>query len=109
MRNQDKKMVVEIIEKRNEIVEGLPIRRERSMKAYVNIMYGCNKFCSFCIVPYTRGRERSRNKEDILAEVADLVNSGVKEITLGQNVDSYGLDFKMVTSLVHYFVILTRL
>jgi tRNA-2-methylthio-N6-dimethylallyladenosine synthase len=88
---QEGKSVIEILDKEEKIVEGIPVDRESNIKAFVTIMYGCNNFCTYCVVPYVRGRERSRNPEDIITEIKVLVNKGYKEITLlGQNVNSYG-------------------
>ncbi len=85
-----KNKVQDILDIDGEIYEGLPIKRENSKSASVTIMYGCNNFCSYCIVPYVRGRERSRRAEDIINEIRELANEGYKEITLlGQNVNSY--------------------
>ena len=86
-----KKRVFDIDDTDQVIAEGIPVKRDNDAKAWLPIMYGCNNFCSYCIVPYVRGRERSREKADIIAEFKCLVEQGYKEITLlGQNVNSYG-------------------
>lgn len=96
---QTKKQTIDVWENTTEIVEDLPNQRKFSFKSGVNIMFGCNNFCSYCIVPYVRGRERSRNPEDILAEVKRLAADGVVEIMLlGQNVNSYGKTLKNPSS-----------
>jgi len=88
---RNKAKIIEVFSKEGEVIENLPIQRESNLKAWVNIMYGCDKFCTYCIVPYTRGKERSRLMEDILEEVKELKEKGYKEVTLlGQNVNAYG-------------------
>ena len=89
----DGKKVVKIYSKEGEVYENLPVHRFGTFKAWVNIMYGCDKFCTYCIVPYTRGKQRSRKMSEILKEVQQLKDEGYKEITLlGQNVNAYGKD-----------------
>lgn len=91
----EKERVIEVYSKEGEIYENLPKVRQHKYKAWVNIMFGCDEFCTYCIVPYTRGKERSRKPKSIIKEVEDLVQKGYQEITLlGQNVNAYGKDFK---------------
>ena len=90
-----KERVIEVYSEEGNVVENLPKFRNHKKKAWVNIMFGCDEFCTYCIVPYTRGRERSRLKEEVIKEVKELNNNGYVEVTLlGQNVNAYGKDFK---------------
>ena len=90
------KTKIDVLSIEGDLVEGLPVRRANSFKAYVNIIYGCDKFCTYCIVPYTRGKQRSRKMEDILKEVNELKENGCLEVTLlGQNVNAYGKDLNL--------------
>ena len=92
MMNQKK--VIDVLSVEGDIYENIPMVREHSKKAWVNIMYGCDEFCTYCIVPYTRGKERSRRPKDIIDEVEKLAQNGYVEVTLlGQNVNAYGKDF----------------
>ena len=87
------KLNIDVLSVEGDIVETMPVTRDSKYKAYINIIYGCDKFCTYCIVPYTRGKQRSRLKEDILKEVEELIQEGYQEITLlGQNVNAYGKD-----------------
>src|SRR5690625_3490094 len=93
-----KEKIVEVWSKEGDIIENLPKARKGKIKAWVNIMYGCDKFCTYCIVPMTRGKERSRRPEDIIQEVRHLAAQGYQEVTLlGQNVNAYGKDFEDTT------------
>ncbi len=90
---KENKQQIEVFSREGDLVEGLPVIRANKYKAFVNIIYGCDKFCTYCIVPYTRGRERSRRREDIINEVKLLIEDGYQEVTLlGQNVNAYGKD-----------------
>lgn len=90
---KQKRLKIEAPSIEGEIIENLPVERQNKYKAFVNIMYGCDKFCTYCIVPYTRGKQRSRNKDDIINEVKELIKEGYQEVTLlGQNVNAYGKD-----------------
>ena len=90
---EDGNQEFEVYSIEGDVIEGLPVKRDSKYKAWVNIMYGCDKFCTYCIVPYTRGKQRSRMPEDIIEEVKDLIKEGYLEVTLlGQNVNAYGKD-----------------
>lgn len=89
------RLEIEVWSKEGDIIENTPVKRDSKYKAWVNIMYGCDKFCTYCIVPFTRGKQRSRKPQDIIDEVKGLIKDGYKEVTLlGQNVNAYGKDFE---------------
>lgn len=88
-----KEQEIEVFSIEGDVIENIPVKRDSKYKAWVNIMFGCDKFCTYCIVPYTRGKQRSRKPEYIIEEVNDLINKGYNEVTLlGQNVNAYGKD-----------------
>jgi len=90
-----KEQEIEVFSVEGDVLENIPVKRDSKYKAWVNIMFGCDKFCTYCIVPYTRGKQRSREPKYIIKEVEDLVRDGYKEVTLlGQNVNAYGKDLK---------------
>ena len=90
----NKGRVCEVYSVEGNVIENIPVKRDNKYSAWVNIQYGCDKFCTYCIVPYTRGKQRSRKREDIIDEVRELYNNGYREVTLlGQNVNAYGKDF----------------
>jgi len=92
---EKQKQEIEVFSIEGDIVENIPVKRDSKYKAWINIMYGCDKFCTYCIVPYTRGKQRSRTPEYILNEVKGLIKDGYQEVTLlGQNVNAYGKDLK---------------
>ena len=93
--NKKEKQNIEVLSCEGNVYENISYKRDSKIKAWVNIQYGCDKFCTYCIVPYTRGKQRSRKSTDIIKEVEELVNNGYKEVTLlGQNVNAYGKDLK---------------
>lgn len=93
---ETKKLNIDVLSIEGDIIENIPVKRDSKYKAWVNIMYGCDKFCTYCIVPYTRGKQRSRKPNFIISEVEELVKEGYKEVTLlGQNVNAYGKDLNI--------------
>ncbi len=107
---ENKGMVIDIWKDTDKIVEELPVERKYAFKSGINIMFGCNNFCSYCIVPYVRGRERSRHPKDIIKEIQSLVAEGVVEIMLlGQNVNSYGKNFETPMSFAELLVEIERI
>ncbi len=105
-----KQRKVEVLSEEGRVIENLPVKRSQNVKGFVDIMYGCNKFCTYCIVPYTRGKERSRRMGDIVREVKQLMDNGGKEvILLGQNVNAYGKDLGMEDGFTDLLIEIAKL